>query len=992
MPQVIAGTYELKEKIGAGGGGVVYLGRHIRLDKPVVLKADKRTLSIGTETLRREVDLLKGLSHTYIPQVYDFVQEDGVVYTVMDYIEGESLDKLIARGQLPGQAELIRWACQLLEALVYLHGRPPYGILHGDIKPANIMRRPNGDMCLIDFNIALALGEDGAVKVGFSRGYASPEHYGADYLVSHQSAAGVNSQFKGSSFFRSGRQREGAEKTLQEDGSESTLVLEAGSEKTQLLEEGKSMPGFGAPARGGSVSRSSLDKTSGGRGILLDVRSDIYSLGATLYHLISGQKPAQDAREVEPLGKEVCSAAVSAILQKAMAPQPGDRYQTAQEMLAAFRQLHRQDGRAVKHRRRIRAAAAVLSCAFLAGGVCTFIGMRQLQQRQSALTLAEYSANALAQGDTITAIRQALQAIPQPRTVLDAPVTAQAQKALTDALGVYDLTDGYKALDALKLPGAPFQITLSPEGSRLAVVYAYEAAVYDLATQQRIAVLPAQNSALSDCLFVDENHIVYAGTEGVSGYDLEGQKADWIGEVATTLALSADGQVAAAVDRDAQRAVFYRTSDGAKLAERDFEGQHLHVPANDIFADAGDDIFALNADGSMLAVSFHNGGLWILDVDDPEGDLILYEESDYGHFEGGFYGKYFAFTAEKSGEAQFGIVDITEAAFTGGFSSQKHLMLQADEAGIYLASGNLLVRIEPETFGEQETAYTDNVNITGFYAGPEHTLVATEDGRFSFYDSAARRMSEEEGQFTSDFAVLSAGYAVIANRNEPSLRLMALENHQEAQLLAYDPRYDHDEARVSRDGRTAMLFGYEDFRIYDMEGKLVAEGTFPDADHIYDQQFRKSEEGSWLEVIWYDGTRRLYSAADGSVLTEEIGEAPEKDLYEEFVTERYRVASALHEAPVVYDAATGKQLAVLEEDGYLTYVSQTEDYLITEYIATSGERYGLLLDEYMEKLAYLPGLCDVAGDMLVFDCGSGNLRQCRLYSLQELIALGVGFL
>lgn len=992
MPQVIAGTYELKEKIGAGGGGVVYLGRHIRLDKPVVLKADKRTLSIGTETLRREVDLLKGLSHTYIPQVYDFVQEDGVVYTVMDYIEGESLDKLIARRQLPGQAELIDWACQLLEALVYLHGRPPYGILHGDIKPANIMRRPNGDMCLIDFNIALALGEDGAVKVGFSRGYASPEHYGADYLVSHQSAAGVNSQFKGSSFFRSGRQREGAEKTLQEDGSESTLVLEAGAEKTQLLEEAKNVSGSASSANGASVSRSSSSKTSGSRGILLDVRSDIYSLGATLYHLISGRKPAQDAREVEPLGKEVCSVAVSAILQKAMAPQPDDRYQTAQEMLMAFRQLHRQDGRAVKHRRRIRAAVALLSCAFLAGGACTFIGMRQLQQRQSALTLAEYSANALEEGDTTTAIRQALQAIPQPRGILDAPVTAQAQKALTDALGVYDLTDGYKALDALKLPGAPFHITLSPEGSRLAVVYAYEVAVYDLATQQRIVVLPAQNSALSDCLFVDENHIVYAGAEGVSGYDLERQKADWTGEVATTLALSADGQVVAAVDRDAQRAVFYRTSDGAKLAERDFEGQHLHVPANDIFADAGDDIFALNADGSMLAVSFHNGGLWILDVDDPEGDLILYEESDYGHFEGGFYGRYFAFTAEKGGEAQFGIVDTTEAAFTGGFSSQNHLMLQADQEGIYLASGNLLVRIEPDTFEEQETAYTDNANITGFCAGPGHTLVATEDGRFSFYDSAARRISVEEGQFGSDFVVLSAGYAVIGNRNEPSLRLMAFKNHQESQLLAYDARYDHDEARVSRDGRTAMLFGYENFRIYDREGKLVAEGVFPDADHIYDQQFRKSEEGSWLEVIWYDGTRRLYSAADGSVLSEESNEVPEKDLYEEFVTDYYRVASSLHEAPVVYDVVTGKQLAVLEEDGYLTYVSQAGDYLITEYIAASGERYGLLLDEHMEKLAYLPRLCDVADDMLVFDCGSGNLRQCCLYSLQELIALGEAYI
>ena len=49
------------------------------------------------------MDLLKILSQTYIPQVYDYVEQDGVVYTVMDYIEGESLDKLIARGELPAQ-------------------------------------------------------------------------------------------------------------------------------------------------------------------------------------------------------------------------------------------------------------------------------------------------------------------------------------------------------------------------------------------------------------------------------------------------------------------------------------------------------------------------------------------------------------------------------------------------------------------------------------------------------------------------------------------------------------------------------------------------------------------------------------------------------------------------------------------------------------------------------------------------------------------------
>ena len=87
-----------------------------------------------------------------------------MVYTVMDYIAGESLDKPLKRGERFEQPRVIRWACELLEALCYLHSRPPYGILHGDIKPANIMLRPDDRICLIDFNIALALGENGAVK------------------------------------------------------------------------------------------------------------------------------------------------------------------------------------------------------------------------------------------------------------------------------------------------------------------------------------------------------------------------------------------------------------------------------------------------------------------------------------------------------------------------------------------------------------------------------------------------------------------------------------------------------------------------------------------------------------------------------------------------------------------------------------------------------------------------------------------------------------
>lgn len=120
MAEIIASTYEIIEKIGSGGGGDIYLANHLRLGKKVVLKADKREITTPPELLRREVDVLKELNHTYIPQVYDFFVQDGIVYTVIDYIEGESLDKPLKRGEVFSQRQAIMWAKQLLSALSYL--------------------------------------------------------------------------------------------------------------------------------------------------------------------------------------------------------------------------------------------------------------------------------------------------------------------------------------------------------------------------------------------------------------------------------------------------------------------------------------------------------------------------------------------------------------------------------------------------------------------------------------------------------------------------------------------------------------------------------------------------------------------------------------------------------------------------------------------------------------------------------------------------------
>lgn len=949
MPDTIAGLYELEDQIGAGGGGIVYLGRHIRLNKTVVLKADRRRLSIGEDALRREVDLLKELSHTYIPQVYDFVQENDVVYTVMDYIDGLSLDKVIANQDVPFQKDMIKWACQLLEALVYLHSRPPYGILHGDIKPANIMLRPNGDICLIDFNIALALGEEGAVKVGFSRGYASPEHYGADYIKNNAAGAAVGTV--------STRRRWLL-------GKSSSIDPEA----TQI----------------GSISPS-RSTTSGSKEVLLDVRSDLYSLGATLYHLISGQRPPQDAREVVPLDESVCNREVSDILRKAMAPEPANRYQTAQEMLNAFRNLYRTDRRVVRHRRRMAVSAACIGITLACGGTCAFLGMRQLKQVQESIALSEYAQNILAQGDAYGAVAQSLQA-------LAIEITPEAQKALTDALGVYDLSDGFKALERLQLPAAPFDIVVSPQKTRLAVTYAYELAVFDLESQKQIAVLPICESALSDMVFLSEDKIVYAGKDGVTLYDLSKDEIQWTAGEATTLALSGDHKVVAAINRDADYAVIYDSDTGEKTAVCDFGGRHMGVPANDIFADAGNEICALDHDGNLLAVSFSDGSLSIFDLTDAENELIVSEESDVFHYEGGFCGDYFAFSTDSSAGAVFLLIDAVKGEYIGGMESEVPFLIQTDHSGIYLANGNILEYLTIPEFEEKELAYTDTVNVTAFSVGEEYVLTAADDSSFAFYDAGGSLAMSEVCEEPCDFVMMMGDYAVMANRTQKDIRLMKLERHAEAQIMSYDARYAHDEARLSHDGSTVMLFGYQGFQIYDMNGRLIVDAALPDAENIYDQQFQRTVDNSYLEVIWYDGIVRQYSAADGSLISEKKQEAPSKDLYEEFFTDRYRFASELHAAPKVYDIKSGRFIAELEKDAYLTYVTQAGDYIITEYVSAQGERYGLLLDNKLQKLAYLPGLCDVVDqDTLIFDDKSGNLRQCRLYSLQELIALGESY-
>ena len=972
MGQIIHGTYEILGQLGAGGGGIVYLGRHLRLDKRVVLKADRRKLTTPPEILRREVDALKNLSHTNIPQVYDYIQEGNRVYTVMDYIEGESLDKPLKRGERFSQAQVISWAFALLDALRYLHTRPPNGILHCDIKPANIMLTPGGEVRLIDFNIAYALGDEGTALVAYSRGYASPEHYG-----------------RTSSSFR--------ERTQEAE--------------TDLLTDTSA-----------SASHSSSGSTSGTRSrrLPLDVRSDIYSLGATLYHLLTGIHPPARAEEVPPIRDSSVSPAVSDIIRKAMMPDPAERYQTAEEMYQAFSRLHDDDLRVTKLRRRSRIAALTLAAVFLLGGLSLFMGLKQqtaedtaaraaAEQKEAeerdareraelaeALERREKDAlDAVTAGESLLLDGDAAGAAERARFALslESDYAARAEKLLAEACGVYDLSSAYRPLRALILPSEPLKLSLSPEGGYAAVLTSGEVRVFSLPDGTEMARLPADPSALSCVVFPDENRLVYAGAEGICCYDIAERSQLWMGEPATGISCSGNGAVVAAVYRGESLARVYRTDTGELLREIDFEGKRQRVPYNDRYQDPESTLFLLNQSGSRLAVSFEDGGLWICETRPDGVDLELLDTSEYQRFEGGFYGNLFAYSGMGADRWDFRVIDINQATVTAYYSSTAALRVRGDEQGIYLAEGHTLVCLDPLRQTQTELTRTD-ADIVSFAVGQERILLHLEDGGVSVFDRGGAFLEKFREPEALPLYVQRAEMLLLASHDRPLLRVLREDRH-EAQIVAeYDPAYSHTEARTVAAGQRFLLYSSTGLRVQDRAGNRFADISFPQAEAVYDPQMVRDAEGERLEVAYNDGNVLRFAAEDGQRLPDEQRQPHSPDMTEEFFTNRWRIVSPLHGAPEVYDRESGALLGTLEPDGYLTYVTQLDDGgVMTEYMDASGRtitRYGVLLNERMEVLARLPNLCDVLPDgTLLFDDQRGALRQTRVFSREELLRLEV---
>lgn len=936
MSNIIGSTYELIEELGSGGGGVVYLAQHLRLGKQIILKADRKSTATDLAILRREVDILKELKHPYIPQVHDYFIEDGKAYTAMELIPGESLDKPLERGERFSQPQVIQWAMQLLQALEYLHspihGDPPHGYVHSDIKPANIIRTPSNDICLIDFNIALALGEE--YVFGYSDGYASPEHYGLDYSSLNSGAAADR-------------------RTVRLKDSKATMALPEDSLKKRVIP---------------------------------DVRSDIYSLGATLYHLLSGRLPETDARKVIPLSEEEASAPVAAIIAKAMNPNPDFRYQTAAEMLTAFRDLYKNDPRTKRLRRRNRVTGVCLAVLLVMGIATAFVGLKRMQTVEQWLKLAEYSQNSLAAGDLTAAIEYAMQALPTGNGILQPSALPQAQKALTNALNVYDLSDGYKIYGTVELPAKPIYLSIAPNGTTLACISSWELSIIDTENFEIIAALPVAESALSEVKYIDSNTIVYAGKDGLTVYDIAAQRSLWTGDMATGISVSEDGTTIAAVYRNEDHATIYHTADGAVCGVVDFNGRQQAVVVNDVFANPKNNLFSINEDGTLLGVSFDDGSLEIFDLEDPDKNIVMLEAgSGYTHFEGGFLRQYFAFSASTSNDSMFVVIDTIEKEQTGGFQSDEPFSVAITQAGICVQTENLLVLIDPET-GEQTSLITCSADIWRYATNGTHTIISTGDAD-QVYNEQANLMTTYDSPVRSDFLAIADDVAVLGSMDSATLRIMRYEGHIDAEVFAYDTRYYHNEARISIEDETVILFSYMGFRVFHLSGELIADVELSNAEQVYDQQFVRKEGNAYLQVIYNDGTICSYSGRTGELLSEIPGSTPDSTLQEEFETDEYRIVAPLHGCAEVYDLQTGKLLWTLDEDAYLTYVTQVDIYIVTQYITADGYCYGQLLNSRCEVLAELPYLCDIVNGVLYFDYPDGKICRSEIYELNQLIQL-----
>jgi eukaryotic-like serine/threonine-protein kinase len=188
--QAFTGHYEIEREIGKGGNARIFLARDPS-GTPVALKIlhPELLVSVAADRFLREIKLASQLNHPHIARLLDSGERDWLIYYVMSYVEGATLREYLDTSNRLSIPESVRIACDLLDALAHAHSR---GIIHRDVKPANVVLSAQGAV-LLDFGIAravIASGTDQLTRSGIAVGtstYMSPEQITALSDIDHRS-------------------------------------------------------------------------------------------------------------------------------------------------------------------------------------------------------------------------------------------------------------------------------------------------------------------------------------------------------------------------------------------------------------------------------------------------------------------------------------------------------------------------------------------------------------------------------------------------------------------------------------------------------------------------------------------------------------------------------------------------------------------------------------------------------------------------------------
>lgn len=285
---IIDGKYKILNKVGQGGMSVVYLAMNEKANKQWAIKEVRKDGVKDFELIKQglivETDMLKKLSHPSLPSIVDVIEDDNTFLIVMDYIQGNPLSKTLEEYGAQSQENVVEWAKQLCDVLGYLHSRKP-PIIYRDMKPANVMLKPDGSITLIDF--------------GTAREYKS--------------------------------------KNIADTTCLGTI-------------------GYAAPEQFGGMGQT-------------DARTDIYCLGATLYHLVTGMNPCEPPYEIKPIRQinPALSNGLEKIIMKCTQRDPDARYQYCAELMYDLEHFDEMDNtyrRKMKFRLGIFITSVILTIGF----------------------------------------------------------------------------------------------------------------------------------------------------------------------------------------------------------------------------------------------------------------------------------------------------------------------------------------------------------------------------------------------------------------------------------------------------------------------------------------------------------------------------------------------------------------------------------------------------------------------------------------------------